>query len=338
MAGQDFGSSTSKCALAFKTDGDGTISSELFDPPEVIFKVSRVPLRTTLDDPERDNASTHGSLQYEFVAFAGLQDGEEGPGLVPGREGLRQDDSIPLKTIFVWLAGIHSRDILSELPGGKLLMSSLEEGVRLNVEMCEQALVQHFRLLREMVLREARLLGKNIASVILSYPNYLCEGKGERDPDKRYYNLTKYLAYYCKIMQMVWPASMPFQWISECQATAWYICEPFTDANSTLDRITMWREVEKLLQVALLLPDDSPDAEAESDGLSHENDDHEDHRALKSVNILVVDTGSSSVGLHYQTVFFDTDGNIIGSQTRSRQTWIPGRLRSCTKTDTEVRC
>lgn len=244
-AGIDFGSSTSKAALAFMKTEVYRGSTGLEEIDDV--QVTRVPLRTTLDDPERSNASNQSSQQFEFTSsIAVVREGDEDVVYI-GRSALSKDTSIPLKTVFVWLAGIHDNDVLLGLPGGPDLEAALRNGVTLEKEMLRDAILQHFRLLWDMLLLETQLSNLNleIQRIILSYPLYLCEKAQEKRKCRRYYNLERYQKYFLELMREVWKdhPDIIFDFTSEGYATAKYICEPFSDANQTLDWPKMWREV-----------------------------------------------------------------------------------------------
>lgn len=139
------------------------------------------PLRSVLDDPERFNlASNQSTFQFEFSAWLGigLRDGEHH--LVVGRAALWQETSVPLKSIFVWLAGIHEESVLSNLPGGQELRYAIASGyMGLDDEEVQGnlrgAVLKHLQLLREALLKEASSRSLQILTLVLSYPNYLCE-------------------------------------------------------------------------------------------------------------------------------------------------------------------
>lgn len=160
--------------------------------------MARGPLRSVLDDPERFNlASNQSTLQFEFSAWLGigLRDGEHH--LVVRRAALWQETSIPLKSIFVWLAGIHEESVS---PGGQELRYAIASGyMGLDDEEVQGnlrgAVLKHLQLLREALLKEASSRSLQILTLVLSYPNYLCEQASEPDLNKRYYNLDKYRAF-----------------------------------------------------------------------------------------------------------------------------------------------
>lgn len=237
--GQDFGSSSSKLSLCYQKRevwqyDDGEEGSEM--RPYLV----RVAHRADMDDPERDNLAT--ANRHEFNSFAAL-DGERE--IKTGKIALTMDLQVPLKTIFVWRAGIHRREVLRGLPGGEVLLTEkVDEG------KMDDAVKAHFRHLRKMAEEQAKLSGIAIQDIILSFPNYLCDLVRETDPDSKYYDLDKYRDYYLDMMWDVWadrsPLNLNIGFISEGQAAALYICETYSGDDS-LNQKRIWAKFEDVI-------------------------------------------------------------------------------------------
>ncbi|KAJ8129064.1 hypothetical protein O1611_g4570 [Lasiodiplodia mahajangana] len=83
-----------------------------------------------------------------------------------------------------------------------------------------------------------------------------------------------------------------FQVISEGQATALYVCEPFSDPSSTFDRPQLWANFLDLEQQS-------------------------------GLNIVVADHGSSTL---VQSLYYDGDGRLTNSQSNCGPDWQPGAI------------
>lgn len=244
--GQDFGSSRSKLAVAMETMeviqcADGSSATE------PVILLARVPLRADLNDPERTNSSDQSTQQFEYMAFAAIE--PKSKKLITGRLALKSDLVIPLKTMFVWRAGIHDEKVIGKLPGAPDLFHALEHGI-IGEDLVDEAVERHFTLLYNMCLKT---LNTNKRTIVLkhlsiSYPNYLAHSLSELDPEKRYYNVEKYWDYYRERMMAVWGCYIEqhgtqIRFINEGQGIALYICEPYTDTNDTLDRDQLWTQL-----------------------------------------------------------------------------------------------
>lgn len=159
---------------------------------------------------------------------------------------MAEDQSIPLKTIFLWRAGIHETEVLKRLPGGNDLQRLVRNGTLDNNNM-DRAVKSHFQLLSRVAQDQALISNIAIKTIVLSFPHYLCEKENEIDPDKKYYNLDKYLNYYQVLMSEIWTdyPDIKFEFVGEGQAAALYLCEPSTDGDS-LDRQKVWQTFEDL--------------------------------------------------------------------------------------------
>lgn len=267
--GQDFGSSTSKISLSFTQKNRASTDGQY----ESTTCLARVPLRAILDDPERDNRADGNS--FEFIALTALR----GPGqpLITGRAALRSDQAIPLKTVFMFRAGIQRTEVLERLPGGPTLMGAVRLG----------HLTNHFM---DLAVEEAKDQGLLIQGQVCSCPNYLCEWEDEEDTEIRYYDVEKYQRYYRLRMEAVWedsPIPLNIQWIMEGQSAALYICEPFRDINAMFSARKMWEELEDLVYGE---EDDRSEADADADA-----DAEAESSTINWLNMLIVDNGSSSL-------------------------------------------
>lgn len=215
-----------------------------------------MPLQADLDNPERDNRAD--ANQYEFPAFAAVSaraheiEGDDSIAMMgeikTGRVALQEDVAIPLKTIFVWRAGIQSKAVLRRLPGGKDLLRAIFLR-QIDTKAMDEAARAHFRLLRQMAMEEAETSNVEIRTIVISFPHYLCERKHEIDPEKRFYNLSKYLDHYIRLILEVWeghPYPLRIEVIGEGQAAALYVCEGTTHDN-VLKRRRIWDQFKDLI-------------------------------------------------------------------------------------------
>lgn len=215
---------------------------------EPVVLLTRVPLRANMDNPERTNSSEQSTQQFEYMAFAAID--AKTKKLITGRLALKSDLVIPLKTMFVWRAGIHDRDVIRKLPGAPDLFHSIDAGV-VNFDLVDEAVERHFTLLYNMCMKTLKKNKKEkvvLRSICVSYPGYLEHSMQELDPDKRYYNVEKYWAYYRERMIPVWGEYMKehgtkIHFINEGQGIGLYICETFTDKNDTLDHDDLWAQL-----------------------------------------------------------------------------------------------
>lgn len=300
--GQDFGSSTSKISLAYQHVEQ--VENSLGAFPEETFRIARVPLRSPagLEDPERFNLSSNSSTQqFEFAAFIALNERDGESELIIGRGALLKDIVIPCKTVFVWLAGIHNEEVLFGLPGGPELRACLDDNIFTEDDL-PAAIIRHLTLLRDMALQEAKSRNLYIVTIVLSYPNYLCEQRGEPDLERRYYNLDSYRRYYTDCMRTVWEdyPDMVYEFISEGYSASIYVCELFDDENNTLDRARLWSEVSHMMKTRR---DDGRESGEDGDERPVEDGDGEEDGPVeenvedglpKYVKAFVVDTGASS--------------------------------------------
>lgn len=178
------------------------------------------------DHPERPKPNSN---HYEFVARCTLENGR----LRPGRNAQYMDHSFPLKTFLTHRAGI-CRDTIRELPWGPELLRAYDAGA-VTDEMEEAVLREHFLLLRQMALQKAESANLSIEWLVLSFPNYLCEG-GWHD---------QYMSYYLKLILPLWP-DVEIRMCSEGQCAALYVCEPFDDPLNTMNRKKFWQDLSDM--------------------------------------------------------------------------------------------
>ncbi|TGJ82504.1 hypothetical protein E0Z10_g6272 [Xylaria hypoxylon] len=283
--GLDFGCFSSKMTLAYKRRPTGR--------PEII----RVPLAADITHPERLNAPASASSLFEFVASAALEEGR----LIPGRLSLDKDESFPLKTIMVHRAISRERTIKG-MPGGRRLLHKIATG-QITADMEDDALCQHFELLREMATKSEIRKGVSIETVVLTYPNYLCNGEEEDDFDK-------YSSYYLGLIRPIWMRHKPFihfEFVSEGQAAALYVCEPFSDDLPSIDPMAFWKPLIE--------------GQIEHHGL----------------NLVVADAGSSTLNIQVQSVYFDINYNVLSSQSNVDAVWSSGVQGGSHMSNSEIR-
>lgn len=242
MLGLDFGNMYSKMALGFSRDSK--------------CQISRVPFNGTFNDPDHPE----GNTDYEFIAAAALREAGDASQMLEGRQALDCDMSIPLKTALIYLAlsstRNHRREVVLKMPSGPYLLRAFQEK-RVTKEMMSDVLHRHFERLQRMALIQARNNGVQITSIVVTYPNYLCAYEGSKDFDK-------YMDWLLRILRSIWGDSTKFRVMSEGQAAALYICEPFFDAVTGSIR---------------------PQVETLFEGLNKK----------EWINLIVVDSGSSSL-------------------------------------------
>ncbi|KAI1421249.1 hypothetical protein F5Y12DRAFT_38789 [Xylaria sp. FL1777] len=268
--GLDFGCLSSKMTLAFKL-ANGR--------PQAL----RVTLTADLAHPERWNTPAASNSLAEFIACAALEGGR----LVPGRQSLTKDQSFPLKTIFTHRA-LSRHSTISAMPGGDHLLQAVSE-CRITPDMEDDVLREHFSLLRDMAIEKANTAKLVIRTIVLTYPNYLCNNEQKDD-------FPRYKLYYLELIRPIWSEydqNITFEMVSEGQAAALYICEPFDDPLYSFSRTRLWRTFEKLNK---------------RDGL----------------NLVVPDSGSSTLNIQLQSVYFDDQGGVCNSQSSVGPRWRTG--------------
>lgn len=107
-------------------------------------------------------------------------------------------------------------------------------------EMLDSALQDHFKLLRDMALAKASDAGLQIDKINLTYPDFIWETIEDSDL------FDKYRKYYLKLMGSLWGQEMPMQMSMEGHSTAVYVCEPFEDALSSVERTRLWQRFRGL--------------------------------------------------------------------------------------------
>lgn len=83
-------------------------------------------------------------------------------------------------------------ETMAELDGGLELLVLSEGQYCLEKLVLEEALMEHFGLLRKVALEQAYILRHRISTLVLSYLNYLYERKSKRGLDKKSYDLEKH--------------------------------------------------------------------------------------------------------------------------------------------------
>ncbi|CAJ2503096.1 Uu.00g104900.m01.CDS01 [Anthostomella pinea] len=153
---------------------------------------------------------------------------------------------------------------------------------------CQAGLLEHFKLLYDSAIAAAAGQKVTIRSVVLTYPNYLCPSNYHSG------SFETYLDTYIGLMRSIWADDMHIETASEGQAAAIYICEPYHDVYGT-------------------------------------DSQEERHRTLfadldkqKGLNLLVVDTGASTLNVQCMTVYFDEKGDICNSQSNVPSGWVTG--------------
>lgn len=220
--GQDFGCLSSKATLSFVQPASDKIS------------ILRVTLTADRDHPERRTAPNSSHSDFEFISYAALSSN----GLVTGRLALEEDDRFPLKTAFAHCAGFPRRNVRG-MPRGPEFLRLCDRGP-MTWEMLHNALHDHFRLLRDMALAKARDAGLDIRKMNLTYPDFIWEMQEDTDLFDKYRN------YYLRHMHDLWGQDMPTQMSMEGHSTAVYVCEPFEDALSSVERSRLWRRFRGL--------------------------------------------------------------------------------------------
>lgn len=134
------------------------------------YVLHRVPFTGGFDHLEKPlNANAN---QYEFLAYAGLEDGR----LRTGRRYQHNPNSCPLKTILTRYADF-SPEAVCELPYREQLLEAVarSDSTRVTREMERHALEEYASLLLAMADGEAQAQGGSIGVIILSVPYYLCQ-------------------------------------------------------------------------------------------------------------------------------------------------------------------
>lgn len=192
-----------------------------------------------------ENPSRHSPINakhYEVNSFAAIDTQRD---IKTGELALTMDTQIPLKTMFVWRAGIHRQEVLERLPGGELLLAG-------NLDSCkmDDAVKAHFRVLRNMAEEQAKRSNILIHKIVMSFPNYLCDLFKETDPELKYYDIDKYRKHYLELMREVWAdypvTDLKMDFISEGQAVALYICQS-NIGDDLLDSHMIWERLKGVI-------------------------------------------------------------------------------------------
>ena len=155
----------------------------------------------------------------------------------------------------------------------------------LNVVEMDRAIREYFGLLRSMAMQHAANAGVQIKTIVRTYPSYLCTSEQSGDLDK-------YMTYYDKITSELWPG-VKYETISEGNGAALFVSEAFHDpifATNHTERRKFFEEMDR------------------------EN----------GLNLIVADSGSSSLNLQVQNLYFNNDGYIIHSQSSIGTGWLKG--------------
>lgn len=155
--------------------------------------------------------------------------------LIIGRKALHGHLSIPIKTLLTYRSGAPG-SVVRRCNGGPDFLEAVGDR-RINHTMIDEAVLEHFTLLRDMAVIQANRIKRIIQTIVLSYPNYLWQNEG---PDQ----FQKYFAYMVYIMQIVWGdyaakhgIEINYRSISEGQAMAVYITELFKDPHLVREKL-----------------------------------------------------------------------------------------------------
>ncbi|KAJ3578740.1 hypothetical protein NPX13_g1825 [Xylaria arbuscula] len=277
--GLGFGSSSSKMTLAHTlriNDEEGVTNC-------------RVPVNVDLGHPDRFSS---GLTNHEFISFAALVDGR----LEFGRSCLNRDSSIPLKTMFTYLAGINSKEKLHRLPGGRDLYEACNRTSgpgMISKAMISDVLWRYFGWLRDQALVQAKNMNVVIKRLILTYPAYL---RGDRDEDVIEEDVTdKYMSLYRRLILPLWHSEdVTVHFVGEGQAAGLYVCEPIYDSYNTFQRSSLWNFLQDPVQ------------------------------RNKPLHIAIFDNGGSTLNLQLQSIYFDEEGNFLCSQCNAGDNWRTG--------------
>ncbi|KAI0448451.1 hypothetical protein F5B21DRAFT_113037 [Xylaria acuta] len=105
-----------------------------------------------------------------------------------------------------------------------------------------------------MAIEQANTAKLIIRTIVLTYPNYLCNNEQKGD-------FLMYKSFYLELVRPIWSEygqDITFEMVSEGQAAALYICEPFDDPLSSFSPTRLWRTFEKLNKrdgLNLVVPD-----------------------------------------------------------------------------------
>lgn len=202
----DLGNYSTKQTLAFVNDNN-------------VKEIVRVGFSVDFDHPERPDRKSQ-SL-YEFISSVGLKE-DNTP--VEGRKALDEDVNFALKEAVIW-AATGEIEIVRGCPRGPELLQALEAGIITKV-IIDDLLRQHLEFLREQALRCAKRQSLEILVIALTYPNFLGR-RTERSGDQLF---EKYATYLKGHVRSVWGDGVQYEYGSEGQAVAAYICETFRDS------------------------------------------------------------------------------------------------------------
>lgn len=152
--------------------------------------------------------------------------------------------------------------------------------------MEKDVLKTHFRHIRKAAIAKAANCSPplRITKVILTVPNYL-----EVD-------FSRFMDCYLELMRPIWGDDLCPSWISEGQAVVLSLCASYQDPAGSYRRRDLAEE----------LYGDLPTGES------------------AMLNLVVVDGGSSSLNLQVQSVYLDSERNIVNSQSNVRSDWHTG--------------
>ncbi|KAI3317908.1 hypothetical protein HD806DRAFT_550097 [Xylariaceae sp. AK1471] len=208
---QDFGSISSNTTLAYQTNNNQT-------------RILRVNAYVPFNHSERIRAPHASNLLGEFYSFAGLDSKKRR--LMPRRPAFLQDEGFPLKTLFAHRGGLDDDDIIYTMLARRRRLAKVLPRRK------DQAIDRAFT---------ASLV---IQTIVLTYPNYLCEAENEYDFDQyRSFNL-----YLIRPLWIVYEEAndlhIQFKTVSERQTTAIHVCKPFEDVAATFTRAKPWTGLE----------------------------------------------------------------------------------------------
>ncbi|KAJ2999312.1 hypothetical protein NUW58_g31 [Xylaria curta] len=250
--------------------------------PDKIPKAGRVARPANTRDPESSNTADDGNNVYEFAATAAL----EGDKLIPGKRSRDKDLNFSIKTVLLRATGIDQPHKLRNVPGGQSLVNDWAAG-RITQSMAKACILEHLTKLRDETVKYTDSLGYQVEDVVITYPNWLCSFEGHADFDK-------YISFYLELMRPLWPGA-EFNTVSEGQAAANYVCEPWKDAQNSFRRSDVWDQFEGL-------------------------------NMRVGVPICIFDHGGSSFNAQSQIMRLDENGGVINSQSIRGLRWKSGAL------------
>ncbi|KAI0410385.1 hypothetical protein F5X98DRAFT_381867 [Xylaria grammica] len=274
VLGQDLGNSSTEATLGYIDQSDGRVVIE------------RVVISGQYNHPAKPQSSCYAS--FEFIANAALVDGSDR--LLVGRRSLNKNCNFPIKLMLLVGAGIPRNSLMSSMPDASVFFRACDAG-KITKDMMAQAIVEHLRLIRNMALQQSDADGLTIDTIVLSFPNYLCEKEDTGD-------FNKYIDYYLLLMRQAWKeheGTLEFLIASEGQAGGAYVVSSFKDALGEDQRALIWDRDLKDLK-----------------------------RCAGSVPLLMLDWGSSGLNTQHVEVYFVDGRESPNIQSTKHNSWSTG--------------